>query len=252
MRGPKTVSVFVIAILIGGLSVVACSQKSEGNGTASVQGTNGQYVVVDGQKVFVPGHYIDVRSPRRTPEKLARDILRGRQLISSGRATTNFKPSRSGTEIALSSMQFEEGEPQTLNEQILYFLERVKAFNRFLRESGMPENDTVAGSGAAMLIALKVLEKQDPLGESKKWQERYRQNILTSEAYQGRADEERQANYEIEAFFSVEALNELTKAKAAKNPSERDSARKKAREYADSVLQILTEGWTRTTDSGND
>jgi hypothetical protein len=221
---------FIFAVLISGLSVAAQPGK-------------GEYITVDGQRVFVPAEYIDKRTPRRMPEKLARDILRGRRLISSGKATTSFKPSRLGTEIAISGIQFEEGEPQTLSEQIPYFRERVEAFNRILRESEMPLNDTVAGSGAAMLIAMRVLGRTDALGESKRWQEKYRQTILNSEAYQGRPDEERQANYEIEAFFAVEALNEMKKAKAAKNPTEREAAQRKAREYAQSVYQLLTEGW---------
>lgn len=217
--------------------------------SAAAQPGSGEYVTVDGQKVFVPAEYIDKRIPRRMPEKLARDILRGRRVITSGKATTTFNTSRTGTEIALSGMEFEEGEPQTLTEQIPYFRRRVDAFNRFLRESGMPVNDTVAGSGAAMLIALRVLGKQDALAESKRWQERYRQIILNSEAYQGRPDEERQANYEIEAFFSIEALNEMTKAKSANNAAERSAAQRKAREYADSVYQLLTRGWPQSSQS---
>lgn len=227
------IPVLVLAILIVGIS-------------AAAQAGKGEYVTVDGQKVFVPAEYIDKRTPRRMPEKLARDILRGRRVINSGKASTTFKTSRTGTEIALSGIQFDEGEPQTLREQIPYFRERVDSFNHILRESDMPVNDTVAGSGAAMLIALRILGKKDPLGESKKWQERYRQTILNSEAYQGRPDEERQANYEIEAFFSVEALNELKKAKAATQATERDAAQRKAREYADSVYRLLTEGWPET------
>jgi hypothetical protein len=217
--------------------------------SVAAQKGKGEYVTVEGQRVFVPFEYIDKRTPRRMPEKLARDILRGRRVISTGRATTSFKSSRIGTEIALSGMQFDEGEPQTLREQIPYFRERVESFNRILRESDMPVNDTVAGSGAAMLIALKVLGKKDPLGESKRWQEKYQQIILNSEAYQGRPDEERQANYEIEAFFSVEALNELNRAKAARNPAEREAAKRKAREYAESVYRLLTVGWPETTTS---
>lgn len=227
---------FIFAFLICGLS-------------AAAQHGRGEYVTVEGQRVFVPGEYIDKRTPRRMPEKLARDILRGRRVISSGKATTTFKTSRIGTEIALSGMQFEKGEPQTLREQIPYFRERVESFNRLLRETDMPVNDTVAGSGAAMLIALKVLGKKDPLDESKRWQEKYRQIILNSEAYQGRPDEERQANYEIEAFFSVEALNELQRAKAARNSTERETAQRKAREYAESVYRLLTVGWPQTTTS---
>ena len=168
-------------------------------------------------------------------------------MISSGKASTTFKTSRTGTEIAVSGIQFEEGEPQTLDKQIPYFRERVDSFNKILRESEMPVHDSVAGSGAAMLIAMRVLGKKDPLGESKKWQERYRQTLLKSEAYQGRPDEERQANYEIEAFFSVEALNELKKAKTGTNPSEREAAQKKARDYAESVYRLLTEGWPETS-----
>lgn len=230
------IPILIFAILMGALSAAAQTGK-------------GEYATVDGQKVFVPGEYIDKRTPRRMPEKLARDILKGRRLISSGNATTTFKTSRAGTEIALSGIQFDEGEPQTLREQIPYFRQRVESFNRILRESDMPVNDTVAGSGAAMLIAMRVLGKKDALGESKRWQEKYRQTILKSEAYQGRPDEERQANYEIEAFFSVEALNELKKAKAAKNPAERETAERKAREYAQSVYQLLTEGWPETNRS---
>lgn len=240
--------------MVGCFSTSGCSQKSRGQSVdGQVRGDNvperngkGQYVVVDGERVFVPASYIDTSTPRRMPEKLARDILRGRRLIDSGKTTTTFKPSRTGTEIAISGMQFEEGEPQTLNEQIPYFKERVESFNRILRESEMPVNDTVSGSGAAMLIALRVLGKQDPLGESKGWQESFRQVILNSEAYQGRPDEERQANYEIEAFFSVEALNEMTKAKSAKNATDRAAAQRKAREYAESVYRLLTEGWPET------
>jgi hypothetical protein len=217
--------------------------------SVAAQKGKGEYVTVEGQRIFVPFEYIDKRTPRRMPEKLARDILRGRRVISTGKATTSFKSSRIGTEIALSGMQFDEGEPQTLREQIPYFRERVESFNRILRESDMPVNDTVAGSGAAMLIALKVLGKKDPLGESKRWQEKYQQIILNSEAYQGRPDEERQANYEIEAFFSVEALNELNRAKAARNPAEREAAKRKAREYAESVYRLLTVGWPETTTS---
>jgi hypothetical protein len=217
--------------------------------SVAAQKGKGEYVTVEGQRIFVPFEYIDKRTPRRMPEKLARDILRGRRVISTGKATTFFKSSRIGTEIALSGMQFDEGEPQTLREQIPYFRERVESFNRILRESDMPVNDTVAGSGAAMLIALKVLGKKDPLGESKRWQEKYQQIILNSEAYQGRPDEERQANYEIEAFFSVEALNELNRAKAARNPAEREAAKRKAREYAQSVYRLLTVGWPQTTTS---
>lgn len=230
------IAVLAFVLLVGGLPVVAQIGK-------------GEYVTVDGQKVFVPAAFIDRRTPRRMPEKLARDILKGRRIISSGRSTTNFKPSRIGTEIALSGIQFDEGEPQTLREQIPYLKERVESFNRILRESDMPVNDSVAGSGAAMLIALKVLGKQDALGESKRWQERYRQTILNSEAYQGRPDEERQANYEIEAFFSVEALNEMQKAKAARDSATRDAAQRKAREYAESVYRLLTEGWPETVRS---
>jgi hypothetical protein len=230
------IPVIIFAVLIGVHSAVAQNGK-------------GEYVTVEGQRVFVPAEYIDKRTPRRMPEKLARDILRGRRVISSGRVTTSFKPSRVGTEIAISGIRFDEGEPQTLSEQIPYFRERVEAFNRILHESEMPLNDTVAGSGAAMLIAMRVLGKPDALGESKKWQEKYRQTILNSEAYQGRPDEERQANYEIEAFFAVEALNEVKKAKAAKNPTEREAAQRKAREYAQSVYQLLTEGWPETSRS---
>ncbi|NOT48439.1 MAG: hypothetical protein HOP17_11910 [Acidobacteria bacterium] len=227
------IPIFIFAFLLSGLS-------------AAAQPGNGEYVTVEGQKVFVPSEYIDRRTPRRMPEKLARDILKGRRVISSGKTTTTFKTSRIGTEIALSGIQFDEGEPQTLKEQIPYFRERVESFNRILRESAMPVNDTVAGSGAAMLIALRVLGKKDPLGESKRWQERYRQIILTSEAYQGRSDEERQANYEIEAFFSVEAINEMQKAKTARNAAERETAQRKARENAESVYRLLTEGWPQT------
>lgn len=207
----------------------------------------GEYVTIDGQRVFVPAEYIDKRTPRRMPEKLARDILRGRRVISSGRPTTSFKPSSNGTEIALSGIEFEAGEPQIRSEQLPYFRQRIDAFNRMLRESSLPVNDTVAGSGAAMLIAMRVLGRPDPLNESKRWQERYRRTILSSEAYQGRPDEERQANYELEAFFAVEALNHLTKAKAAKNRADAEAARTKAREYAESVYRLLTEGWPDTT-----
>ncbi len=224
------IPILMIAMLLGGLS-------------AAAQPSDGEYVTVDGQRVFVPREYIDRRTPRRMPEKLARDILRGRRVISSGRATTTFRPSRAGTEIAVSGIEFEEGEPQTRGEQIPYFQERVDAFNRILRDSSMPVNDTVAGSGAAMLIALRVLGKPNPLAESKRWQERFKQTIIKSDAYQGRPDEERQANYEIEAFFAIEALNHLAKAKAAKNPNHREAARRKAREYAESVYQLLTQGW---------
>lgn len=236
MIHPARIPILLLFILIGAVS-------------AAAQPGRGEYVTVEGQRVFVPAEYIDKRTPRRMPDKLARDILRGRRVIGSGRATTTFKTSRTGTEIALSGMEFEKGEPQTLSEQVPYLRQRVEAFNRFLSESGMPVNDTVAGSGAAMLIALRVLGKQDALAESKRWQERYRQLILNSEAYQGRADEERQANYEIEAFFSVEALNEMTKAKASKNAAERAAAQRKAREYADSVYRLLTEGWPQSAQS---
>ena len=231
---------YSVRILVLFLAVVICSCS------ASAQPGKGEYVTVDGQKVFVPAEYIDKRTPRRMPEKLARDILRGRRVIDSGKASTTFSTSRDGTEIAVSGIEFEQGEPQTLQEQIPYLRERVETFNRFLRESDMPVNDTVSGSGAAMLIALRVLGKQDALGESKKWQEKYRQIILNSEAYQGRSNEERQANYEIEAFFSIEALNEVNKAKAAKNSTERETAQRKAREYAESVYRLLTEGWPET------
>ena len=217
--------------------------------SAAGQPGKGEYVTVEGQKVFVPAEYIDRRTPRRMPVKLAKEILRGRSIIGSGRATTTFRPSRAGTEIALSGIEFEEGEPQTRNEQIPYFRERVETFNRLLRESGGTVNDTAAGSGAAMLIALKVLGKKDALSESKRWQEKFRRIILNSEAYQGRPDEERQANYEIEAFLSIESLSETARAKNARTPAERDAAQRKARSYAESVFQLLTRGWPGTAHS---
>lgn len=249
-------SIFILTVMIGALSVTGCSQigKSRGHGEVQAQvdsgkdrDEKGQYVVVDGERVFVPSVYIDSRSRFMQPEKVARDILRGRKIIKSGEARTTFTTSPKGTEYAVSSIEFEPSEPQTLSEQIPYCRKRVEVFNNILRESGMPINDSVAGAGSAMLIAMKIMGRQDPLGESKRWQEKYQQHILSSEAYQGRPDEEKQSVYEITAFFAVEGMNEMKKAKTGRTAAEREKAQKKAKEYAEMLYDFLTKGWPGPT-----
>jgi hypothetical protein len=259
MLRSTALSIFIFAVMIGGLSVAGCSQnsKSPGHGdkvqaqsNSSPDGdANGQYVAVDGERVFVPSVYIDSRSRFMRPEKVARDILRGRKIIESGEAKTTFTTSPKGSEYAVSSIEFEPGEPQTLSEQIPYCRKRVEVFNKILRESGLPINDSVAGAGSAMLIAMKIMGRKDPLGESKRWQTKYQQHVLSSEAYQGRPDEEKQSVYEINAFFAVEGMNEMKKAKAARTAAEREKAQKKAKEYAEMLYVFLTKGWPGSTGS---
>lgn len=246
----KLFSVFVIAILIGGLSVVGCSQKSRGQGNNTrVQGnevqeqdTKGQWVVVDGERVFVPEFYTGLEGPLRAPEKVARDILRGRKIIKAGQATTTFTTSRAGTELTVDTLEFGPGEPQTRPEQISYVLERVKVFNNLVRESGLPENDSVAGGGTALLIAFKILGRNDALAEAKRRQQSMQELILIDEAYQGRADAEKQSSYEWVAVFAVDGLNELKKARAARTTEEREAAEKKARYYAELINGLMTTG----------
>lgn len=246
MHRSKLFSVFVIVVMIGGLSIVGCSQKGRGQGTnTQVQGnagqdSKGQWVVVDGERVFVPEYLIDKRFPRRMPEKIAREILKGREIIRSGNASTDFKVSRLGTEIAVSDITFDPDEPQTPEEQFSFVHERVDAFNKLLRDGGMTPNDTVTGSGAAMLIALKVFGKVNAVAESKSWQERFELAILKDEAYQGRSEEEKQANYEIRAYLAIEALNYTKIAKGAKTAGDRDAAQKKARSFAESLYKLMT------------
>src|SRR5688572_28090 len=197
----KLQSALLLAVLISGLAVVGCSQKSRGadNNTGAhgnagqKQNVDGQFVVVDGERVFVPAFYLDTTNPLRTPEKVARDILRGRKVIKEGKATTTFTSSRKGTDLVIDMIEFEPGEPQTRPEQISYVLERVKVFNDMLREGDLPVNDTVAGGGTALLIALKILGVNDALNEAKRRQQVMQERIFVDEAYQGRTDAEKQS-----------------------------------------------------------
>jgi hypothetical protein len=245
MHRSRLLSGFAVAFLIGGLSVAGCSQKTRSqDSTTGIQDAdkNGQYVVVDGERVFVPGFYLDSHSPLRAPDKVARDILRGRKIIKSGKATTTFVTSRKGTEMTVDMIEFEPGEPQTRPEQITYILERVKVFNGMLRESDMPVNDTVSGAGTGLLIALKILGRNDALAEAKRRQQTFQERIFIDEAYQGRTDAEKQSTYEWVAFFAVEALNELKKSKAARTAAEREAAQKKSRDYAELVNSFISTG----------
>lgn len=250
MSRSRLFSGFAVAVLIGGLTVAGCSQKtrSQDNNTR-VQGNggqdadkNGRYVVVDGERVFVPAFYLDSHSPLRAPDKVARDILRGRKIIKAGKATTTFATSRKGTEMTVDMIEFEPGEPQTRPEQISYILERVKVFNGILRESDMPVNDSVSGAGTGLLIALKILGRNDALAEAKRRQQTFQERIFIDEAYQGRTDAEKQSTYEWVAFFAVEALNELKKSKAGRTAAEREAAQKKSKEYAELVNNFISTG----------
>lgn len=250
MIQPKFHSIVFIVVLISGFSVVGCSQKGRAqSGNSQVQANEdqgqdgkGQYVIVDGEKVFVPAFYIDDQSPLRAPEKVARDILRGRKIIQAGKATTSFTTSKRGTELTVDTIEFEPHEPQTRPEQLAYVRERVNVFNSMLRESGLPENDAVAGGGTALLIAFKILGKPDALAEAKSRQQVMQERILIDEAYQGRTDAEKQSSFEWVAFFAVEALNETKKAKSSLVTSEREAAEKKARYYAELINGLMTTG----------
>lgn len=250
MHRSNLFSVFFIAILVGGFSTSSCSQKSQGQsgGTqirgdeAREQNKDGRYVVVDGERVFVPAFYLDSSNPLRTPEKVAGDILRGRKVIQAGKATSTFASSRKGTEMTADMIEFEPGEPQTRPEQVAYITERVRIFDGLIRDSKLPVNDTVAGAGTGLLIALRILGRSDALAEAKRRQQLFQEQIFTDEAYQGRTDAEKQSTYEWIAFFAVEGLNETKKAKSARTSAERDAAQKKSRDYAELINSFVTTG----------
>ena len=241
-------SVLLIAILIGSFSSSACSQIKGDSVqiTNSQAGTdrdkNGKWVTVDGERVFVPQYYLSDDNPLRSPEKVARDIVRGRKVIRDGKATSAFVPSIAGTEMAVDMIEFEPHEPQTRPAQIAYVQERVKVFNALMRDSELPINDTVAGTSTASLIALKMLGDGNPLGEAKRRQQQLQERIFADEAYQGRADAEKQSTYEWIAFFAVEAMNELKRAKSARTAGEREAAQKKSRGYAEIINSFVLTG----------
>ncbi len=244
--------IYVTALLIVGLPIAGCSQSNRGQtrptivknqGTDSGESTNGgQFVVVDGERVFVPAFYLDSINPLRAPEKVARDIVRGRKVIKAGQATSTFLTSRKGTEMTVDMIEFEPSEPQTRPEQISYLLERVKIFNGMIQGSDLRVNDTVSGSTTALLIALKILGRADALEESTRRQRIYAERILVDEAYQGRTDPEKQSTYEWMAFFAIEGLNEVKKSKSARTIAEREASRKKSRYYAELIDNFVNSG----------
>ncbi len=248
MGRSKTLSVLLFAILIGSFSSNACSQikgdsvRITNSQAETDRDKNGKWVTVDGERVFVPQFYLEAGNPLRSPEKVARDILRGRKVIRDGKATSSFAPSVAGTEMAVDMIEFEPHEPQTRPAQIAYVQERVKVFNSLIRDSQLPVNDTVAGVSTASLIALKMLGDGNALAEAKRRQQQFQERIFTDEAYQGRADAEKQSTYEWVAFFAVEAMNELKRAKSARTPGERDAAQKKSRDYAEIVNAFALTG----------
>lgn len=236
MLRSKLFAFLAIAIVIGGASLSTYSQKTPDTNKG------GRYVVVDGERVFVPEFYLDDTNPLRFPEKVAGDILRGRKVIKAGKANRTFTTSRKGTEMAVDMIEFEPGEPQTRPEQIVYILERVKIFNEMIRESGQPANDSVAGAGTALLIALRVLGKSDALAEAQRRQEVIQRQIFLDEAYQGRTDAEKQSTYEWIGFFAIEALNEVKRSKSARTEAARVAAQKKSRYYAENLLSFINTG----------
>jgi hypothetical protein len=166
-------------------------------------------------------------------------VANGEKRIKAGKANLTFTPTQAGLERFTKGIQFEPDEPQTLPEQIIYAKNYVKRFNEMLTAVGGKINNCADAYVYAYAVSYMAYYGKNPdIADIKSLKQKYTQENMNSEYFQGLSDADRQWFYNSWALMSLQAIDEREKANRATSSREREKAVKKAKEFAKSILEI--------------
>jgi hypothetical protein len=217
---------FAFLLLIGGWQV------------AQAQAPMSSYDYYNMRQVIVNGAMANKAGAGASKETIEAVAI-GEKRIKAGKASLTFIPTQAGLERFTKGIQFDPDEPQTLPEQITYAKNYVKRFNEMLTTAGGKVNDCADAYALAYATSYMAYYGKSPdKADIKTLRQKYIEENMKSEYFQGLSDADRQWFYNSWALMSLQALDERDKADQANSPRERKEAEEKAKQFAKYALEI--------------
>lgn len=161
----------------------------------------------------------------------------GRKRLASGKASTRFIPSADA--VTIDARVPKDASPESAEKTRAAARSSLDDFNKQMKARGYDTRDVADAKALAFCMAFAAYKGEDPgPARMEKLRTQFRNDMMTSELWQGHAEHERQAEYENVAIPSMMAITARAASAAKEVPDDqRAGFERVAKELAAPVLR---------------